>query len=127
MRHKKLISGLLLLFMLSCSFWGGEYPKNSGGEQSLPYQQDSIVSQEGVLSEFISQETATSVSQAALLRQTSHRRFSATGMWPVFLFTPSVCGALFGLIAFLYVFPMTTTRSQTFIMEYIHHKDGQKA
>ena len=126
MRHKKLLSGLLLFFMLSCSFWGGEYTKNSVGEQSLPYQPDSIVSQEGVLSEFISQETATSVSQAALLRQTSHRRIVPFGMSPGLNAELLVSGILFALIAFLYVFLKTINRSQTFIMEYIHHKDGQK-
>ena len=127
MRHKKLLSGLLLFFMLSCSFWGGEYPKNSVGEQSLPYQQDSIVSQEGVLSEFISQENATSASQTAFLRQTTYRRLVSAGMGPGLTVMSVVSGIFFALIAFFFLIFTTTSRSQIFIMEYIHHKDGQKA
>ena len=127
MRHKKLLSGLLLFFMLSCSFLGGNFPEHLDAGQSLPYQQDSIASQAGGLSEFISQEISSSAPQAALLRQTTHRRLISAGMGPGLTIMPLVSGIFFALIAFFFLIFTTTSRSQIFIMEYIHHKDGQKA
>ena len=126
MRHKKLLSGLLLFFMLSCSFWGGNFPENPEAEQSLPYEQDIITPQVGELSEFISQEISSSVPQALLLRQTTYRRPVLAGMGNGLIIMPLVSGILFALIAFFFLIFTTTSRSQIFIMEYIHHKDGQK-
>ena len=124
---RRWISLIVLLFILSCSFFGGIYNAYSCADETNVIGQEEYLSQVGEISQCISEENRIVTSQLGMLRQLVIRKNLYAGtIWNLSgdLKTKEI---IVSLMAFLVISIGTANRSQKFIIHYIHNKDGQKA
>lgn len=128
-RYQNRVLCVLVFFSVwLCSFLGLGYCTQPYGSDYVPQGQSSFLSLATNPDEIIcAGEESESTVYAVILRQHSTRRTGESSLRPVFLFKELTPALLILFFVFLSLHDNSFFSSHTYIIRYIHDKDGQKA